>query len=105
MCGSIRMRRSDMPITMCKEMKKLRKYLTDNGIYWWDDTSISSLHWMVRTKFEFSGKEFCVLNGVGSFGGCTTHDSKNLGKLELIIDDEEPVGYLTAQEVIARMGK
>ncbi len=91
-------------ITMCREMKKLRKYLTDNGIKWEDDTSLSARYWMVRTRFEYGGREFSVINGVGSFGGCATFESKNLGKLELMIDGHEPIGYLTAQEVIDKMG-
>ena len=92
-----------MGMTVCKEMKKLRKYLTEHEIEWWDDSSISSLHWMVRTKFHYKGREFSVINGVGSYGGCVTVDCKNVGLLECMIDGREPIGHLTAKEVIDKI--
>ena len=94
-----------MAIIMCKEMKKLRKYLTDNGIEWYDDTSISATWWMVRTKYKYKGREFSVINGFGSFGGYTSFTNKNMGKLELIIDGEEPIGYLSAEDVVEIMNE
>lgn len=92
-----------MGMTVCKEMKKLRKYLDDNKIEWWDDSSISAMFWMVRTKFHYKGREFSVINGVGSYGGCVTVDCKNNGLLECMIDGREPIGHLTAKEVIEKI--
>lgn len=94
-----------MPITMCKEMKKLRKYLTDNKIEWHDDTTITATWWMVRTKYEYKGRHYSVINGYGSFGGYTSFTKKNLGKLELMRDGDEPIGYLNADDVIEIMNK
>ena len=92
-----------MGMTVCKEMKKLRKYLDDNKIEWRDDSSISAMFWMVRTKFHHKGREYSVINGVGSYGGCVSVNSKNNGLLECMIDGREPLPCLTAKEVIEKI--
>lgn len=87
-----------MGTILCAEMKKLRTYLTEHEIEWYDDSSYSPLFWMVRTKFTHNGKEYSVINGYGSYGGFV--NGKNEGLLEMMIDNCEPVGHLTAKEVI-----
>ena len=90
-----------MAITMCTEMKRLRKMLDERKIEWYDDSTYSATFWMIRTKFEYKGYDFSVINGYGSYGGY--YNGKNEGKLELMIDACEPIGHLTAKQVIQRL--
>lgn len=86
---------------MCEEMLKLRKWLDEQKIEWWDDSEcIDTLYQMHRTKFMVDGNLFSVINGVGSYGGCVYVGAKNLGLLECWDEKGAPVGYLTAEDVI-----
>ena len=99
---------------ICDEMIKLRKMLDDKGIQWEDKSTIipetvideimakckverryadTSMH---RTHFTVKDTFFSVIYGYGSYG-------YNSGLLECMIDDNEPIGCLTANEVISRM--
>ena len=89
-----------------EEMKKLREYLDDHKIQWKDDSSESCGLWMCRTHFTVRKNFWSVINGYGSYGGFDTFSPKNKGLLELMtneVNGGEPVGYLTADEVIRYM--
>lgn len=81
-------------------MQKLRDWLDDEGIEWYDDSEESEMFWMARTKFAVNTTTFSVINGVGSYGGCVMGDSDNKGFLECMVNGCEPLGYLRADEVI-----
>lgn len=88
-----------MLLVICEEMQKLRDWLDDEGIEWYDDSAESEMFWMARTKFAVNTTTFSVINGVGSYGGCMSWDSDNQGFLECMINGNEPYGYLTAEDV------
>jgi hypothetical protein len=82
------------------EMLKLRNVLNSRGVEWVDRTekpSFSLLDLTIyRTWFMYKGKEWSVISGYGSYGG-------EKGLLEVMVDDYNPMGSLTAQEVIMLM--
>lgn len=92
-------------MVVCEEMQKLRDWLYDEGIEWYDDSTESEMFWMVRTKFAVNTTTFSVINGTGSYGGCMSWDSDNKGLLECMINGHEPYGFLKAEEVIAYVNK
>ena len=85
---------------MPDEMLKLRNVLNSRSIEWLDRTekpSFSLLDLTIyRTWFMFRGKEWSVISGYGTYGG-------EKGLLEVMVDDYNPMGSLTAQEVIMLM--
>lgn len=87
---------------MCEEMIKLREWLDEQEIDWFDDScTLDTLFFMYRTKFYIDGNSFSVINGVGSYGGCVDVNAKNLGLLECwVYEKGAPKGYLTAEDVI-----
>ena len=90
---------------MCEEMKKLRKWLDDHKIKWWDNSyTYDDDFYIHRTKFVAKGKEFSVINGVGTYGGMVTIGCKNQGLLEMwIVGEGEPEGCLTAHEAVNKI--
>ncbi len=102
-------------MTVCEEMKKLRKMLDEKEIEWKDNSEVISKSeewpiWYCRTHFEFKGLKFSVMNGFGTYGGWfganpgMTED-KNMGLLELMIEDNEPVGWLKAENIMEILGE
>lgn len=88
------------------EMKKLRGYLDEHKIQWTDVSSQYCSFWMCRTHFTLRKNHWSVINGYGSYGGFGTFSPNNEGLLELMtseVNGGEPVGYLTADEVIRYM--
>lgn len=105
---------------MCKEMQKLRDMLDERGIIWHDLSDITSeerISLLVkkglqrgyadttiwRTHFEVDGIEYSVINGFGTYGGFNSYTGHNLGLLECMTvkaNGGEPVGHLTAEEVM-----
>jgi hypothetical protein len=103
---------------MCDEMIKLRKLLTQKGIEWQDQSIIQQEELIARlsaesgfereyfdttiyrTHFDYKGSHYSVINGFGTYGGYEPFEKKNYGLLELMRDDNNPVGWLTAQEII-----
>lgn len=100
---------------VCDEMKKLRQMLDEKNIPWHDASDIMSESkewpvWICRTHFEFKGLKVSVVNGFGTYGGWyganpgMTED-KNMGLLEIMIEDSEPVGYLKAENIMEILGE
>ena len=102
----------DKTIQVCEEMQKLRDYLDAHEIEWEDvsedftkgiDVELPVEFWICRTHFDFCGNRYSVINGVGTFGGIYVGSGENLWLLELMSDavnKGEPMGYLTAEEII-----
>lgn len=95
-------------MVVCKEMQKLRDYLDNKGIEWRDNSdelanAITGIWFICRTRFELNRNIWSVVNGNGTYGGVDIFTGKNAGLLELMtnsVNDGEPVGHLTADEVI-----
>lgn len=95
---------------VCEEMKKLRQTLDKKNIPWHDASEIMSEDkelpmWICRTHFEYKGLKISVVNGFGTYGGWYganpgTTENENMGLLEIMIDDIEPVGWLKAEDII-----
>lgn len=87
---------------MPTEMINLRRALDARSIPWVNcsdnlDRSFPFLNLIIyRTRWEHNGHIFSVRCGLGSLGG-------DKGLLELTVDDELPVGSLTAVDIIKRM--
>ena len=84
---------------MTREMKKLRDMLTKSDIYWWDDSDRGYLD-IDRTKFVYNDIQYSVIHGHGTFGGYNLFD-KDEGLLEMMAGNNEPIGYLTALDVMS----
>ena len=86
---------------MCKEMTKLREALTANDIIW-TDASDEGLLPITRTHFEYKDYKWSVIHGFGTYGGWS-HLEPDAGLLEIMsnaVDDGNPMGWLTAEEVM-----
>lgn len=86
---------------MNEEMKKLRDYLDTAGIPW-EDYSQGGDYPIERTRFYINGCMWSVIHGFGTYGGYSTFEPDK-GLLELMAGDingGEPIGWLTAEEVI-----
>lgn len=99
---------------ICDEMIKLRKALDEKGVKWEDKSTIYpddeirdtmrklnvSREYadcsMFRTHFTYKGYFFSVIYGYGSYGH---YD----GKLECMVGGKEPVGSMTAEDVLKLM--
>ena len=97
-----------MPV--CEEMKKLRKWLDDNNIEWIDYSDYSFMDQEVlfisgeinRTRFTVGNNKWSVIHGFGTYGGYTNY-YKDEGLLELRIGEDEPIGHLTAEQIIEKI--
>lgn len=96
------------------EMSKLRTMLTEMGIKWQDKSDIYPEDKILdimnrcnvsreiadvsiyRTHFNAIGYHYSVIWGYGTYGG-------EDGLLEMMVDDEEPTGWLTAEDVISNV--
>ena len=95
---------------VCDEMKKLRQMLDEKNITWHDASDVMSESkewpmWICRTHIEYNGHKISVVNGFGTYGGWYganpgTTENENMGLLEIMIDDIEPVGWLKAEDII-----
>lgn len=89
---------------MVYEMLKLRKLLTMNGIEWHDASETPDFPLQIdRTHFDYKSFNWSVINGYGTYGGFGILSDKNMGLLELMsaaVNHGEPIGYLTADQVI-----
>ena len=92
---------------VCREMKKLRKWLDDSNIPWEDKSDLPKKvmpdYFIYRTHFEIDNVFVSVINGFGSYGGVNLLSGINEGLLELMsngVNKGSPIGYLRAIEVI-----
>ena len=94
-----------MKLAVCKEMKKLRKWLDENNIEWEDVSTDWPFYNICRTHFYVNEYFFSVIHGYGSYGGKRYYVDgfKDLGLLECMINGNEPEGCLTAEDVIERI--
>ena len=107
---------------MCEEMVRLREALTKMSVKWTDHSdivtdemleekkkiypNISSVFLdttMYRTWFEYRGYEISVIYGYGSWGG-----PNGFGTDPRLLEarfgmNEEPIGWLTADKVLAKL--
>lgn len=93
-------------IEMCDEMKCLRAFLDKKGISWIDDSDDSDddIDIIYRTKFEVNDDNISVIFGHGTYGGVAVFDdSINHGRLEMMINNNEPEGWLTADDIIQQL--
>jgi len=85
------------------------------NIPWYDASDIMSESkeypvWICRTHFEFKGLKISVVNGFGTYGGwCGANpgmtEDENMGLLEIMIEDNDPVGWLKAEDIMKILGK
>ena len=100
---------------ICEEMQKLRQMLDEKNIPWHDASEIMSEDkewpmWICRTHFEYKGMKIFVANGFGTYGGWFganpgTTEEENMGLLEIMIEDNEPVGWLKAEDIMEILGE
>lgn len=83
----------------CLEMEVLRIFLSEEGIDWEDKSD----QFICRTKFVFRENHYSVINGLGTYGGQMNASEYNQGLLEVMIDDNEPIGWQTAEQVVKLM--
>lgn len=105
---------------ICEEMIKLRDWLDEKGILWVDKSSITSQGYIdlmakfeiepqyadttiYRTHFQFREHNISVIYGYGTYGGFDQLANKNYGALEMMIDDRDPIGWLSAENVIQKL--
>lgn len=66
--------------------------------------------WICRTHIEYNGHKISVVNGFGTYGGWYganpgTTENENMGLLEIMIEDNEPVGWLKAEDIMEILGE
>ena len=87
---------------MPEQMTLLRNALDARKIEWLDDSddldrSFPFLNMTIyRTKYVFKNRIWSVICGVGTFGA-------DYGLLELMIDNNEPIGSLSASTILGMM--
>lgn len=107
---------------ICEEMIKLRNWLDEKGILWTDESSITSQEYIdlmakigiepqyadttiYRTDFTFKEHYISVIYGYETCGGFEPFKNEDYGALEMKMDDREPVGWLSAKNVIQKLEK
>lgn len=79
-------------------MQKLRDGLDERKIPWKDLTDKDD-SWICRTHFWIKGDFWSVIHGFGSYGGFNSFEKDNQ-LLECKYGGNEPIGWLTADEVL-----
>lgn len=83
----------------CPELEKLKTWLDGQGIkYTCPDTDDDPFS-IARVHFSIRKTRYSVIHGYGTYGGEYCYDADR-GLLELMVGEKDPVGYLTAEEVI-----
>lgn len=98
------------------EMQKLRTMLKEMGIKWQDKSAICPENMILdimdmcnvsreiadtsiyRTHFDAIGYHYSIICGYGTYGG-------EEGLLEMMVDGEDPTGWLTAEDIIGQIQK
>ena len=96
---------------MCPEMLKLREQLDKLNIDWADASDpvsehriLLNSHHIYRTHFDYKGDEYSVIYGFGTYGGWGRFpDVGDPQLLELMINDDIPTGWPTADDIIKIM--
>jgi len=92
------------PFHVTPEMVRLRSDLDMLGIEWKDQSSvIPEDHWICRTWFWINHNKWSVIHGYGTYGGYSYWLDRDDMRLELTTSTQnggEPIGYLTAKEII-----
>lgn len=91
------------PFHVTPEMVRLRSNLDMLGIAWVDKSSTTPDCWICRTHFFINGNRWSVVHGYGTYGGYSFYNDHDAMKLELMTNaqnDGEPIGYLTANEIL-----
>lgn len=88
---------------MTHELEILKSMLDQEHIDWHDASDPPDLVQINRLHFKHRGEWWSVINGFGTYGGIDSLTEKNQGLLELLsyaVNGGEPVGWLTAEEVM-----
>jgi hypothetical protein len=86
-------------ITVCEEMKKFMKLLDERGIPYHDNSEAFDEERFI-CRVHADDNSFSCINGFGTHGGFLYNPKENPGLLELWIEHQEPMGYLTAEDAI-----
>lgn len=95
-------------IVVCDHMKKLRNWLDQYKIPWFDfSDALGEKSYICRTKIEYRGHVLSVVNGFGTYGGFTDYmkPEQNMGLLEFRIDENEPEGCLKWADVAQKISQ
>lgn len=83
-----------------EEMIRLRNVLNSRNVQWIDRSEKPSFSLIdltiYRTWFIYKGREWSVISGYGTYGG-------EEGLLEVMVDNDNPRGHMTARDVIEMM--
>lgn len=90
---------------VCDEMSKLREELDKRNIRWRDFTEIYDGHWICRTRFWHKDKKVSVIHGYGTYGGIMFGCDQGLLEVWSELIDDQPVGHLTAEDIIRMIFK
>lgn len=95
---------------MTEELIKLKKYLDDRKIEYKDmsDSQIfitykKDPYGIDRIQLTIKGIKLSIINGFGTYGGIPYLNAPNYGYLEMMINEEEPIGWLKASDVIKKI--
>lgn len=84
-------------VFICEEMKKFRELCDKRKIAWYDASEIINENdYICRTK----GEGFSCINDFNTWGGYLSMMKENKNLLEIMIEENEPVGDLDAYQAI-----
>lgn len=97
---------------VCAQMIILRHLLNEKNILWFDKSvDIEDEDYICRTHFKYKGIEWSAINGFGTYGGYDganfpiIEKKDNMGLLELYDGQNDPKGWLTAEDVLKEILK
>lgn len=91
----------------CNEMKKLKRWLKDRGVKYECYDDYDQVRAIARIHFKINGCKWSCIHGYGTQGGRSCVNEKDPGLLELyaLNRKNDPIGFLTAEEVIKIVGE
>lgn len=95
-------------VVVCEHMRKLREWLDVFKIPWFDfSDDFSENLYICRTKIEYRGHIFSVINGYDTYGGFGDYmkPGQNMGLLEFRMDQNEPEGSLKWTDVAQKISQ
>lgn len=87
----------------CPEMRKLKQVLRAKHIKFECPDDADEPYAIARVHFTVNGQRWSCIHGYGSYGGGSVMKADK-GLLELYDFQHEPIGYLTADDVIREVG-